>query len=64
MFFSPGSQVQSLFIPLFLLRIRGKIPELASDQFSSLPSFVQESIQYFSLLSFENFYIPVIFFKY
>ena len=57
MFSLPVSQVQSLFIPLFLLRIRGKIPELASDQFSSLPSFVQESIQYFPLLSFENLYI-------
>ena len=61
MFSLPGSQVQSLFIPLFLLSIRGKIPKLMSDQFSILPSFVQESIQYFSPLYFENFYIPSFF---
>ena len=35
MFSSPGSQVQSLFIPLFLPQIRGKIPELLSHHFSS-----------------------------
>ena len=35
MFSSPGSQVQSLFIPLFLPQIRGKIPELLSHHFIS-----------------------------